>query len=111
MTAKTNLSNKQKQRRKTEAKAGLGTSETLDLGFQIAVLDRGFVYIGDVKTDSEWCVISGARNIRRWGTTKGLGQLALEGPQADTTLDDTGTVRAPMRAVIALISCDKRKWK
>ena len=29
----------------------------IDHGLQIAVLDRGFVYIGRVVTDSEWCYI------------------------------------------------------
>jgi hypothetical protein len=83
----------------------------VDHGIQLVILDRGFVYVGDVKTNSEWCVIADAKNVRRWGTTQGLGELAAKGPLADTQLDETGMVRAPMSAVIALIACDKRKWK
>ena len=64
-------------------------------GFAIVVLDRGFVYVGDVRMDDRFCVISGARNIRRWGTTRGLGELALDGPLQHTVLDAVGTVRAP----------------
>ena len=80
-------------------------------GLQLVVLDRGFVYVGEVTTNADWCVIRNARNVRRWGTTEGLGQLALHGPLAETVLDATGTVRAPMRAVIALIACNQAKWK
>lgn len=76
----------------------------------IVVLDRGFVYYGEVETNSEWCLISNAKNIRIWGTSKGLGQLALEGPQKETKLDNSGTVRAPLRAVISIISCPSKGW-
>ena len=79
-------------------------------GFAIVVLDRGFVYVGDTTVDGEWCLITDARNIRRWGTTKGLGELALSGPQAKTQLDAVGTLRAPLRAVISIIDTDGAKW-
>lgn len=79
-------------------------------GFRIAVLDRGFVYVGEVSTDGEFCVIRGARNVRYWGTTDGLGQLALEGPTDKTKLDRVGTVRVPARALISLIDTEERLW-
>ena len=103
MTAKKKV--KAKPRKKEAGASGAGH------GLQLVVLDRGFVYVGEVTTDADWCVIRSARNVRRWGTTEGLGQLALQGPLADTVLDATGTVRAPMRAVIALIACNQAKWK
>lgn len=77
---------------------------------QIVVLDRGFVFIGDVSTGDHWITIADAKCIRYWGTTKGLGQLAIEGPQPKTILDDTGTVRAPLTSVIALIDVASDKW-
>lgn len=77
---------------------------------QIVVVDRGFVYVGLVALETDWCVIREARNIRYWGTTRGLGQLALEGPQPNTRLDPVGTVRVPMRAVISLIDTEVRLW-
>ena len=79
-------------------------------GFSIVVLDRGFVYVGDVSHDGEWCVIRNAKNIRYWGTSKGLGELALNGPLEKTKLDPVGTVRAPARAIISLIETDGEKW-
>jgi hypothetical protein len=73
------------------------------MGPQIVVLDRGFIYHGNVTID-------GAKNIRRWGTTAGLGQLAKDGPTGETVLDAAGIVVAPMRAVIHFISCS-RIWQ
>lgn len=82
----------------------------MDHGKQIVVLDRGFVYVGDVTTDGEWCLITNAHNVRRWGTEKGLGELAKRGPMAITMLDPAGTVRAPLRAVIAMLACEAASW-
>jgi len=83
--------------------------ETL-AGFAIVVADRGFVYVGDVCHDGEWCVVSNAKNVRYWGTTKGLGELALCGPTDKTRLDDVGVVRIPARAVINIIDTDGAIW-
>jgi hypothetical protein len=85
-------------------------SQPIDHGIQIVVMDRGFVYVGFTKTDADWCYITQAKNIRQWGTTKGLGEL-VNGPLAGTKLDDTGKLRSPMRAVIALICVDESKWQ
>jgi hypothetical protein len=78
--------------------------------FKIVVLDRGFVYVGNVSWDGDMLVITAARNIRRWGTTQGLGELARLGPRPNTVLDDVGTVRAPARALISLIDTEDSLW-
>ncbi|HET6925077.1 MAG TPA: hypothetical protein VFH39_04565 [Candidatus Saccharimonadales bacterium] len=77
---------------------------------QIVVADRGFVYVGQVALEGDWVIVREARNIRYWGTTRGLGQLALEGPTASTKLDPVGTVRIPARAVISLIDTEAALW-
>ena len=77
---------------------------------QIVVADRGFVYVGQVELAADWVVVHQARNIRYWGTTRGLGQLAMEGPTATTRLDPVGTVRIPSRAVISLIDTEAALW-
>lgn len=79
-------------------------------GLAIVVLDRGFVYIGKVTIDGDWCVIESAKNIRVWGTTNGLGEL-VKGPTKSTKLDQVGNVHAPMRAVISVIDVEADKWK
>jgi hypothetical protein len=85
-------------------------TRTVLTGFAIVVLDRGFVYVGDVVIDTEWCVIKNAQNIRRWGTSKGLGELALGGPTANTVLDAVGTVRATRKALNHTIDTEAAKW-
>ena len=78
---------------------------------KIAVLDRGFVYVGQVDTsDPNMLVLRDAKNIRVWGTSKGLGEL-VNGPLSETKLDAVGTVRAPFRALISLIDVEQSKWK
>jgi hypothetical protein len=83
-------------------------SESNDL--KIVILDRGFVLVGHVKIDGDWVETTKASIIRRWGTTKGLGELALNGPLANTKLDPIGTVRSPLRALIGLVECESAKW-
>ena len=75
---------------------------------KIVVLDRGFVYVGSVEIIDDFCIINNAKNIRIWGTTKGLGEL-IAGPTSSTKWDKSGTVRAPIRAVISLIDASE-KW-
>jgi hypothetical protein len=85
-------------------------TKTVLSGFAIVVVDRGFVYVGQVDAGPEYTVITGAKNIRYWGTTEGLGELALKGPTSKTKLDAVGTVRIPSRAVVSIIDTDGTKW-
>ena len=70
---------------------------------QIVILQRGWIVVGDVEQVGNKMVVNGASVIRRWGTTNGLGQLALAGPTKETILDACGTVTAHELAVIATI--------
>ncbi len=76
---------------------------------QIVVADRGWVYVGKSRRIGDVLLIDGARCIRVWGTTCGLGQLAEGGPTETTKLDPMGRVEVPMRAVISIIAC-KGSW-
>lgn len=73
-------------------------------GQHIAVLDRGFVYVGNISFDGDWMKISSAKNIRAWGTTNGLGELR-SGPLPGTKLDECGEVLVPKKAIISMIPC------
>ena len=77
---------------------------------QIAVLDRGFVYVGFCFVADGVLTITQAQNVRRWGTTTGLGLLAGSGPTSHTRLDAAGTIRAPLTSVIHLIDCTATAW-
>lgn len=82
----------------------------LDFGsiHKLVVCQRGFVYAGDVEQAGEYLVIRNAVNVRRWGTNRGLGELAAKGNQAETKADDAGTVRVHKLAVVALIDCTEK---
>jgi hypothetical protein len=79
-----------------------------DLGCQIVVADRGFVYVGKTVIEGDYVRMTNARNIRVWGTTNGLGEL-VGGPTPSTKLDTVGEVLIPLRAVIHFITCS-RDW-
>lgn len=74
------------------------------MGQNIIVLDRGFVYVGDVTIDGDFLRVTRCRNIRYWGTKEGLGEL-INGPLAETKLDEVGEIVAPMHALIHLVPC------
>ncbi len=78
--------------------------------WQIIIAERGWIYVGRVHRDGDQTVISDAYNIRRWGTTSGLGELALLGPRSETQLDRYGTVRIHVLAVVGSVECDDRVW-
>ena len=79
-------------------------------GVAIVIADRGHVWVGDVETGPEWCVIRRAKTVRQWGTTRGLGEIAQGGPTSKTVLDDVREVRLAMRALIAVVPCEAAKW-
>jgi len=60
---------------------------------RIIVADRGWIFVGNCEDNEDGSVtIRNARNIRQWGTTKGLGELKT-GPTSKTAHDDYGEVR------------------
>lgn len=81
---------------------------------KIVILPRGWVVVGDFSLSEDmpgWCILENAAVIRRWGTTKGLGEIATNGPTKDTILDPTPTQTFPSHAVINTIDCVAKKWK
>lgn len=81
-----------------------GPQPLKDLGQNIVVLDRGFVYVGNVTDEGEYLRVNNAKNIRYWGTKSGLGELT-SGPLPETKLDLVGEILAPKRALIHLVPC------
>jgi len=83
-----------------------------DETIKIVVVDKGFVYIGNASWSQkgDMLQVTDAKNIRIWGTSKGLGELA-SGPTSKTVLDNVGTIHVPLHAVIHLIDVNKGAWK
>jgi hypothetical protein len=80
---------------------------------RIVIVQQGWVYIGEYSFDpaNGWVHLDNASCVRVWGTTAGLGQLALKGKQKDTVLDFAGIVDVPLNSIVATIKCDEHAWK
>jgi hypothetical protein len=70
---------------------------------QIIIAQRGWVFLGKVEQSGSNVIITDCFNVRRWGTTKGLGELATQGPTANTVLDPTGRVTLHELSIVARI--------
>lgn len=81
---------------------------------RIVVLDQGFVFVGLVS----WRQVSSGRVIRvekaacvrRWGTSKGLGELAASGPLENTVLDPSPPIEAHELTVVLTMECVAEAW-
>lgn len=78
-------------------------SETEEKGRYIVIGNRGHVVVGDLTMKGSKGVLSNASVIRKWGTTKGLGQLALEGVQDGTQLDKCGSFEFDLLTTCGMI--------
>lgn len=78
---------------------------------QILVIEGGWVMVGEPVMDRESVTLNKAYVIRKWGTDKGLGQIAMNGPTKETILDKLGTAFIERRQVRFTIPCDDTSWK
>jgi hypothetical protein len=86
--------------------------QSFDGEIKIVILQRGWVMIGRLERSGSDCKLHNASVIRNWGTTKGLGELAIEGKKKDTKLDPCGgIVEFDYLTVVAAISVDQSKWQ
>jgi len=78
---------------------------------KIVILQRGWIYIGRMERQGNECKLFNASIIRKWGTTKGLGEL-VHGPLQETILDKCdGMVEFHYLTIINTICVDPEKWK
>lgn len=78
---------------------------------KIVILQRGWVFVGNFYQNGSMCTLKNAQNIRTWGTTKGLGELASDGPTANTKLDKINDVTFHILTSVAMIDADNKVWK
>lgn len=83
----------------------------------ILILDRGMVLAGVVRShsaDALMLVVDHCHTVRIWGTVRGVGELALDGPTETTVLDPEGdAVEVSRHYVIRKIPCTavaRKKW-
>lgn len=78
---------------------------------KIVILQRGWIMIGRLERNGSDCKLHNASTIRSWGTTKGLGELAQNGPTSKTVLDKChGVVEFDYLTVVASLSVEESKW-
>ena len=79
---------------------------------KIVILQRGWVMVGRFERNGSECKLHNASVIRRWGTTKGLGELAKKGKLSETILEKChGVVEFDYLTVIASISVEENIWR
>lgn len=79
---------------------------------KIVILQRGWVMVGRFERDGSDCKLHNAAVIRLWGTTKGLGEIAKDGPTSKTVLDPThGIVEFDYLTAVATVACEEEKWQ
>lgn len=86
------------------------SASNLDNTVKIVILQRGWVVIGRYFKDGEYGRIENGYVIRAWGTVRGLGQIAEDGPTSCTKLDKTKTIRFHELTTIATIDCTESNW-
>ncbi len=83
-----------------------------DSEIKIVILQRGWVMVGRFERKGSDCKLTQASVIRSWGTTKGLGEIAENGPTSTTKLDACyGVVAFDYLTVVATLSVNEGKWK
>lgn len=86
-------------------------SQTFTGDIKIVILQRGWIMVGHFSREGNDCKLGNASVVRSWGTTKGLGELALNGPLVNTKLDRcNGLVEFDYLTVVAQIACKESVW-
>ena len=86
--------------------ANAAATKSATEGKEIIVVSEGFVFLGEVtEVTHEFVKLEDASVIRRWGTSRGLGQIALEGVQKETELDQCGSTLIERSKVLFRIKC------
>lgn len=93
----------------------------------IVVLDRGWVVVGKLQKggglipqsdatamipigDQDWYSLTDGSVVRRWGTSNGLGELAMKGPLPETVLDKLPLTKFHKDNIIMIIDCEEASW-
>jgi hypothetical protein len=77
---------------------------------QIVVLQRGWIVIGDVEKSETEVKINNCSVIRVWGTSKGLGEIASNGPTSNTKLDSCPPIIVHPLSVVLYMNVNEGKW-
>lgn len=76
---------------------------------RIVIMQRGWVFVGKYSRSGDYGELRSAKCIRRWGTTRGLGEL-FNGPLKDTELDHFGQIEFHALSEVASIKVNSESW-
>lgn len=76
---------------------------------RIVVLPAGWVFVGEWSENGSEVILDNASCIRVWGTTHGVGELAIKGPLKETVLDKCGLVKFIRGTEVVSLVC-QTKW-
>lgn len=79
-------------------------------GWHILVIDNGFVFVGDVLTQNGMLLVQHAKQLRKWGTTAGLGEIT-GGPTKQTAADPVGVLLIPYARLVFALPASEKGWK
>lgn len=82
----------------------------MEKDIRIVIAQRGWVFVGLFEERGDNVILTRAKNIRRWGTKNGLGELAAQGPLPETKLDVAGEVSMHKLAVVGTLKCNPERW-
>ena len=77
---------------------------------KIVILQRGWIAFGRFFQNGSECRLENATIIRNWGTTRGLGEIAKEGPTSKTKLDPCPPLDFHELTTIARMDVNEEKW-
>lgn len=79
-------------------------------GWQIVVVDNGFVFVGDCDPHhGDQMMVQHVKQLRKWGTESGLGQL-VDGPTRNTVMDAIPVIVVPKSRIVFAIPVNADKW-
>ncbi len=81
------------------------------MDIRIVILQRRWALVGVYSRDGLYGRLDHAAVIRRWGTTRGIGQIAGDGPTGGTVLDPLPRGAEFFEpTVVATFACSPDKW-
>jgi|ERR1019366_2419417 hypothetical protein len=92
-------------------KGAVSSAKQFEGPIKIVVLQRGWVLVGKFERKGDQCFLHNAHVIRNWGTTKGLGELAKDGPTVNTKIDPcNGVVEFEALTKVLDLSVNQELW-
>lgn len=86
------------------------SKEYLNHGYCFVILEKGFIYIGELHTNDKFLKIKNPKNIRKYTSGKGL-LWHVENGSEDMVLDSCNIdLKAPYKSLSQFIRTDKKLW-